>query len=233
MSAAAPAPNDSDGLVGFVLRAIDQLGEFGVGVLILLETLVPPIPSEVVLPAAGALVYFGELSGWLTLLFATLGSVIGALILYGAGRAFGEERTRRVMLAVPLIEVDDVDRADDWFRRRGEWAVFIGRLIPGVRSLVSLPAGAAGMPVGRFVLLTTAGSSIWNGALILAGWLLGTQYHVVEDHIDLVNNLIYVTIGVSVGVFVMRRLAHRRRGARAARDTPNSAPEGPPEPPNR
>jgi len=140
MSAAAPAPNDSDGLVGFVLRAIDQLGEFGVGVLILLETLVPPIPSEVVLPAAGALVYFGELSGWLTLLFATLGSVIGALILYGAGRAFGEERTRRVMLAVPLIEVDDVDRADDWFRRRGEWAVFIGRLIPGVRSLVSLPA---------------------------------------------------------------------------------------------
>ena len=81
------------------------------------------------------------------------------------------------------------------------------------------------MPLGRFLLLTTAGSAIWNGALILAGWLLGTQYHVVEEHIDLVNNLIYVTIGVSLGVFVMRRLAHRRRIARL-----NDRDEDPPNP---
>ncbi len=231
MSIAALAPDASEGLVGFVLQTIDLLGEVGVGFLILLESLVPPIPSEIVLPAAGALVYFGELSGWLTMLCATAGSVIGALILYGAGRAFGEDRTRRVMLAVPLIESDDVDRADEWFRRRGEWAVFVGRLIPGVRSLVSLPAGAAAMPLGRFILLTTVGSAIWNGALILAGWLLGTQYHVVEEHIDLVNNLIYVTIGVSLGVFVMRRLAHRRRTARLiARDDdpPNRSSESRP-----
>lgn len=124
-------PDEGSGLIGFVLNTIDQLGEIGVGALILLESLVPPIPSEVVLPAAGALIYFGDLSGPLTMFWATLGSLLGALILYGAGRAFGEERTRRVMLAVPLIDSDDVDRADAWFSKHGEKAVLIGRLIRG------------------------------------------------------------------------------------------------------
>lgn len=205
-------PDDNGGLIGFVLSTIDSLGEIGVGALILLESLVPPIPSEVVLPAAGALIYFGDLSGPLTMFWATLGSVIGALILYGAGRAFGEERTRRVMLAVPLIDSDDVDRADAWFTKHGDKAVFVGRLIPGVRSLVSLPAGAAAMPLGRFVVLTTLGSALWNFLLIGGGWLLGTQYHLIEAHIDTANNIIYLLIGASLAVFVMRRL-HRNRSA--------------------
>jgi len=115
------------------------------------------------------------------------------------------------MVAVPLIDVDDVDRAEEWFARRGEIAVLVGRLIPGVRSLVSLPAGAAGMPLGRFVLMTTVGSAIWNGLLIGAGMALGTQWQVVEENIDLVNNLIYVSIGVAIAVFVMRRLPKRWR----------------------
>lgn len=206
-----PIPEDGGGLVGFTLRTIDAMGEWGVGILILLESLVPPIPSEVVLPAAGALVYFGELSGPGTIFAATLGSLVGAWILYGAGRAFGEARTRRVMLAVPLIDEDDVDRADAWFARHGDKAVLVGRLIPGVRSLVSLPAGAAGMPFWRFTALTAIGSAVWNTALIGAGWLLGTQYAVIEEHIDLVNNLIYLLIGASLAVFVMRRLHRRRR----------------------
>lgn len=206
-----PLDTEEGGLVGFVLRIIDHLGEVGVGALILLETLVPPVPSEVVLPAAGALAYFGELSGPWTMFWATLGSVIGALILYGAGRAFGEERTRRLMLAVPLIDPDDVDRADAWFARHGAKAVLIGRLIPGVRSLVSLPAGAASMPLAQFTLLTTIGSAVWNAALIGSGWLLGTQYHLIEAHIDAVNNAIYIIIGASLAVFVMRRVYQRRR----------------------
>lgn len=211
------APGADAGLLGFVLDTIDRLGEVGVGVLVLLESVVPPIPSEVVLPAAGALVELGRLSGPWTFVLATLGSVLGALVLYAAGRVFGEQRTRRVLLAVPLVEVDDVDRADAWFARRGETAVLVGRLIPGVRSLVSLPAGAAGMPLGRFVVLTTIGSAVWNGLLIGAGVLLGTQWHVVEQHIDAANDVIYVTIGASLAVFVMRRLAHRRRTPPTAR----------------
>jgi len=199
------------GLLGFVLETIDRLGAVGVAALVLLESLVPPIPSEVVLPAAGALVTLGELNGPLTFVLATVGSVLGALLLYGVARAFGRDRTRRVMLAVPLIDADDVDRAEDWFARRGEVAVLVGRLIPGVRSLVSLPAGAAGMPLGRFVLMTTIGSAIWNGLLIGAGMALGTQWHLVEENIDLINNLIYISIGVAVAVFVMRRLPKRWR----------------------
>jgi membrane protein DedA with SNARE-associated domain len=199
------------GLLGFVLSTIDRLGEVGVAALVLLESVVPPIPSEVVLPAAGALVTLGQLNGPLTFVLATVGSVLGALVLYGAARAFGRERTRRVLLAVPLVDADDVDRAEAWFDRRGEVAVLVGRLIPGVRSLVSLPAGAAGMPLGRFLLMTTIGSAIWNGLLIGAGMLLGTQWKLVEQNIDLVNNLIYVSIGVAVTVFVMRRLPKRWR----------------------
>ena len=208
-------PGESLGLVGFILDAIDRLGEVGVALLVLLESVIPPIPSEVVLPAAGALVQLGRLDGPLTWLLALLGSVLGALILYGAGRAFGEERTRRLLLAVPLVEVDDVDRADAWFARYGEVAVFVGRLIPGVRSLVSLPAGAAAMPLGRFLLWTTLGSAIWNSLLIGAGVLLGTQWATVEAHIDVVNDLIYLGIGLAIGVFFMRRWAHRRRQARS------------------
>jgi membrane protein DedA with SNARE-associated domain len=211
----ADAAEQDLGLVGFILDTIDTLGELGVGLLVLLESVIPPIPSEIVLPAAGALIELGRLNGPLTWLAALLGSVLGALILYGAGRAFGEQRTRRVLLAVPLVESDDVDRADAWFARRGELAVFVGRLIPGVRSLISLPAGAAGMPLGKFVLLTAAGSAIWNSLLIGAGVLLGTQWQRVEEHIDVINDLIYLTIGVSIGVFFMRRWAHRRRQARA------------------
>lgn len=206
-----PPPEPESGLIGLALSTIDRLGEVGVGAMILLESLVPPIPSEVVLPAAGTLIYFGELSGPWTMFWATVGSVVGALILYGAGRAFGEERTRRLMLAVPLIDADDVDRADEWFARHGRKAVLIGRLIPGVRSLVSLPAGAAAMPLGSFVVLTAIGSAIWNAALIFSGWLLGTQYHLIEAHIDAANNVIYALIGASLAVFVMRRLNRRRR----------------------
>jgi len=204
-------PEDGGGLIGFVLRTIDSLGEIGVGSLILLESLIPPIPSEVVLPAAGALIYFGDLSGPLTMFWATLGSLIGAWILYGVGRAFGRERTRRAMLIVPLIDADDVDRAESWFADHGDKAVLIGRLIPGVRSLISIPAGVAAMPFSRFTILTLIGSALWNALLIGGGWLLGTQYHVIEAHIDTANNLIYALIGASLAVFVMRRLNRRRK----------------------
>jgi membrane protein DedA with SNARE-associated domain len=194
------------GLLGFILQTIDQLGEVGVGALVLLESVIPPIPSEVVLPAAGALVTLGALSGPLVFVCATIGSVLGSLVFYGFGRALGRDRTRRLLLAVPLIDVDDVDRAERWFDRWGEIAVLVGRLIPGVRSLISLPAGVAAMPLGRFLLMTTIGSALWNGLLIGAGMLLGTQWEIVERNIDVVNNVIYVTIGIAVAVFVMRRL---------------------------
>lgn len=201
------------GLLGFVMDTIEALGPVGVGLLVMLESVIPPIPSEAVLPAAGALIELGRLNGPLTWLSAALGSVLGALVLYGAGRGFGEARTRRVLLAVPLVEADDVDRADAWFARRGQAAVLVGRLIPGVRSLVSLPAGAARMPLGRFLLWTAIGSAMWNSLLLGAGMALGTQWTVVEQHVDVVNDIIYLATGLAIGVFVMRRWTRRNRDA--------------------
>lgn len=205
----ASQPYADDGLIGFILTVIDALGEVGVGVLVLLESVIPPIPSEIILPAAGALVYFGELNGPLTFLCATVGSLAGALVLYGGGYAFGEERTRRWLTRVPLVTGEDIDRADAWFARRGRAAVFFGRLIPGVRSMISLPAGAAGMPLGTFCLYTTLGSAIWNALLLSAGYLLGTQWHLMEQHVDAISTVIYVGILVAVLVMVARRVAER------------------------
>jgi membrane protein DedA with SNARE-associated domain len=199
------------GLLGFVMDTIDALGPVGVGLLIMLESVIPPIPSEAVLPAAGALIELGRLNGPLTWLWAAVGSVLGALVLYGAGRGFGETRTRRALLAVPLVEADDVDRANAWFAHRGQVAVLVGRLIPGVRSLISLPAGAAGMPLGRFLLWTAIGSALWNSLLLGAGMAMGTQWTVVEEHVDVVNDIIYLATGLAIGVFVMRRWARLRR----------------------
>lgn len=211
----AAAPYDDDGLVGFILQVIDAMGEVGVGLLVLLESVIPPIPSEVILPAAGALVYFGELNGALTFLCATIGSLVGALILYWGGRAFGEERTRSWLTKVPLVTGNDIDRADAWFARRGRAAVFFGRLIPGVRSMISLPAGAAAMPLGPFCLYTTLGSAIWNALLLTAGYVMGSQWHLVEEHIDTVSTFIYLAIAVAILVFIARRVVERRRPADA------------------
>ncbi len=203
-----------DGLIGFILTVIDALGEVGVGLLVLLESVIPPIPSEIILPAAGALVYFGELNGPLTFLCATIGSLAGALVLYYGGYAFGEERTRRWLTKVPLVTGNDIDRADAWFARRGRAAVFFGRLIPGVRSMISLPAGAARMPLGTFCLFTVLGSAIWNTLLLSAGYVMGTQWHLVEEHVDAISTVIYVGIAIAVLVFVVRRVVeHMRAGS--------------------
>jgi membrane protein DedA with SNARE-associated domain len=153
---------DAGGLVGWVLDVVESLGALGVAALVLLETVLPPIPSEVVLPLAGFLVQQDRLSLLAVLVATTTASVLGALLLYGAGRALGGRRTRAILVRVPLVEHQDVDRAEEWFDRRGEVAVLVGRLVPGVRSLVSLPAGTRRMPVGRFVLLTAVGSGTWN-----------------------------------------------------------------------
>lgn len=199
------------GLIGLILEVINAMGEIGVGFLVFLESVIPPIPSEVVLPSAGMLIALGELNGPLTWMWAMIGSVTGALTLYGAGRAFGEERTRKVLLIVPLVEEDDVDRADAWFAKRGEAAVLIGRVIPGVRSLISLPAGAAKMPVPRFVLWTAIGSGVWNTLLIGAGMWLGSQWDIIIEYLDVIDRIVVLVFGIAIAVFVMRRLHTRHR----------------------
>ena len=113
---------------------------------------------------------------------------------------------------LPLVGADDVQRSIDWFGSHGRRAIFLGRLVPGVRSLISIPAGIDRMPLPTFVGYTLAGSLLWNGALIVAGYVLGSQWHVVERWVGDVSGFVYVVLAAAVVVFVARRLRHRLRG---------------------
>ncbi|MFF2314892.1 DedA family protein [Arthrobacter sp. NPDC058097] len=207
---AASSPADElTGFVGFAAQAIDSLGEWGVGLFTFLETVFPPIPSEVILPLAGFLTRQGSLNLVLVFVTSTLGAYLGALALYFLGAKVGLERSIRWLSKLPLVDREDFERADGWFRRHGRSAIFFGRLLPGVRSLISLPAGAERMHLGTFSVFTIAGSGIWNGALIGFGVLLGRQYAMVEQYSRYLNYAVYAALAILVIWLVAR---HIRRG---------------------
>lgn len=161
--------------------------------LILLENLFPPIPSELLLPLAGSRVASGDLGYLEAVLAATAGSVTGALILYALGRFGGRPlllRHGRVL----RLDARRLDRADEWFDTHGAKLVLFGRLVPGVRSVVSVPAGLSEMPVGRFTGLTALGSSVWNAALIGAGWALGARWHEVTHLVERLDAWAYAAV---------------------------------------
>ncbi len=199
------------GLAGWVLSVIDALGLAGVAVLVALENIFPPIPSEVVLPLAGFLSGTGRMSLPAVLAAATAGSLVGALVLYWAGARLGLARLERLAEEVPLTEGRDVTRAHEWFLQHGRRAVLFGRLVPGVRSLVSIPAGATRMPLPQFIVFTTIGSGVYNTALVLLGHQLGSRWTSVERYSDPINYAIYLLLAVLVAYLVLRRVRRRRR----------------------
>jgi membrane protein DedA with SNARE-associated domain len=202
------------GLAGWVADVIESLGALGVGLLTLLEVVFPPIPSEVVLPFAGYLAALDRLNIVAALITATIGSVAGSVVLYLLASSLGRERVDRVLTKVPLVATDDLDRAQRWFHEHGDAAVLIGRCIPGIRSVVSLPAGLDHMPMGRFLVLTTIGSALWNGALIGAGYALGRQWQDLGRYSGWINWAVVVVIVAAIGRYVWNR---RNRIAEAAR----------------
>ena len=203
-------PTELTGLLGWAERVMTALGEWGVGVLVLLETVFPPLPSEVVLPLAGFLTSQGELNLALVIATSTLGAYLGALCLYGLGAALGQDRSIRLLAMLPLVDRDDFERADAWFGRHGKASIFFGRLIPGVRSLISLPAGAQRMPLTTFTIFTLAGSGLWNVILIGAGVALGTQYALVDRYSRYINYALYAVIAGLVVALVVRRVRRTR-----------------------
>jgi membrane protein DedA with SNARE-associated domain len=209
MAAASTAEN-LGGLVGLAAQAIDNLGEWGVGLFTLAETVLPPIPSEVILPLAGFLARQGDLNLVLIFVTSTLGAYLGALLLYWLGAKLGLERSIRGLSKLPLVDREDFDSAAGWFRRHGRSSIFFGRLLPGVRSLISLPAGASNMHLGTFSLFTLAGSGLWNGALLGLGFLLGTQYRLIEQYSRLLNYAVYVVLALMVVWLVVRSVRRSR-----------------------
>jgi membrane protein DedA with SNARE-associated domain len=207
----ATEPQELTGLSGWVVDVVELLGPFGVGLLVLLENLFPPVPSEIILPLAGYLAGTGRLNLVAVILAATLGSVLGALALYFLGAWVGDARIRVWLRRLPLMQESDLDRAQGWFDRHGGTAVLIGRIIPVVRSLVSIPAGIQRMPIWRFLLYTTIGSGVWNTIFVVLGYVLGSQWNTVGEYSDLLNAVVIGAIVLSVVFFVGKRLLSARK----------------------
>jgi len=199
----AVAPGD------WVRNTVSAGGYPALGGLILAENLFPPIPSELILPLAGFYVGQGEMTFILAVLAATLGSLAGALILYAVARFGGRALVLRFG-RILRIKPSDLDRADHWFDRHGAPIVLFGRLVPGARSLVSIPAGLSEMPVGKFIGLTTAGSTAWNCALIGAGWALGEHYEQVGGIVGPIGTAVVAVCALAVLALVIRAYRNRR-----------------------
>jgi membrane protein DedA with SNARE-associated domain len=202
-----------DSITDWVTTVINTLGYGGVAFLVALESVFPPIPSEVVLPLAGFVAGRGDASMIGMIIAATIGSVIGAWILYGISAWIGQVRLRRMVLKYGGwlgVKDRDITRAEEWFDRRSNVAVAVGRCVPLIRSLVSIPAGFRRMPLVRFTLLTAAGSFVWNAALIGAGAALGENWEQVGKVIERFQLVVIVVIVAAVGWFLFHRLVKPR-----------------------
>ncbi|WP_344335206.1 DedA family protein, partial [Brevibacterium salitolerans] len=188
----------TQGFTEWVVSVMDALGAPGVGLLVALENLFPPIPSELILPLAGFTSSLGSMHLVSAIAWATIGSVLGALALYWVGRAFGHERIVRWAAKLPLVDPADVERTVAWFGRHGRKAVFLGRMIPIFRSLISIPAGIERMSQSWFLLLTMAGSLIWNSLFVLAGFWVGENYAVIERYAGWFQNAVIVVVAAAL-----------------------------------
>ncbi len=193
----------------WVTNIIVAMGPWGVLFLTLLETVFPPIPSELIMPLAGYLVSQERMGMVAVILAGTVGSVAGALLLYWFGAKLGEERLKAFADRHGrwlTLSRQDVERAGAWFGRHGGWAVFVCRLIPGLRSLISIPAGIHRMPMARFIAFTTAGSLAWTALLVYAGYALGRNFERVGEYIGPVTN---VVLGVVLVLYLWRVVRHK------------------------
>lgn len=188
----------------WVVSTIDSWGYFGVWALMVAENVFPPIPSEVIMPLAGFLAGAGKMSLGLTILIGTIGSVIGTTMWYYIGLWFGEERLKRFAAKHGrwlTLSPGDIDAAHQWFVRHGAMAVFFGRMIPAIRTLISVPAGLARMPMWKFLAFTTIGSAIWTSILTFAGLLLHENYALVADYVDPLSKIVVISV---VAVYLWR-----------------------------
>ncbi|MFI8290151.1 DedA family protein [Streptomyces sp. NPDC085614] len=193
---------------------METLGAPGAGIAVALENLFPPIPSEVILPLAGFASASGRMDLTAALLWTTLGSVVGALALYGVGALFGRERTLAIAARLPLVKVADIERTEAWFLRHGTKAVFFGRMVPIFRSLVSVPAGVERMPLPVFLVLTALGSALWNTAFVSAGYVLGDNWEEVTGYVSVYSKAVLVVAAGAVLWFLGLRLLRPGRGVR-------------------
>ncbi|MFR9805423.1 DedA family protein [Pseudonocardia sp. RS010] len=207
-------------MADWVFSIVDRLGAAGVGLLIFLENVIPPIPSEVILPLAGFRARVGAIDTLWVWPAATAGSVLGALVLYGLGAWLGYERLYDLSGKkwFVLSSRKDLERGYALFAKHGSWIVLAARCVPLIRSVVSIPAGLARMPLWRFTVLTAVGSGVWNAVFLGLGWLLGENWQQVEGYLAPVSTVMVVLVVLGLLWLVVRRLRARDRRGGAHRD---------------
>ncbi|GAA1702930.1 hypothetical protein GCM10009792_23890 [Microcella alkalica] len=203
------------GIDDWAVAIMEALGLFGAGLLVAVESIFPPIPSEIILPLAGFTASQGSFSLAGAIIATTIGSVVGAIVLYYLGQFVGVVRLRRWADKMPLMSSDDVDKSMAWFGKYDKIAVFTGRFVPIVRSLVSIPAGVERMNLGIFLLLTTIGSGLWNTLFIVLGFALGENWDLVESWMGQYSRVVLVIAIVVFLVIVGLRIRRVRRDRRA------------------
>jgi membrane protein DedA with SNARE-associated domain len=204
-------------MINWAADVIDAIGLVGVAVLVALENVFPPIPSELILLLTGFNVSDGRFDFVSATISATVGSVVGAYFLYAIGRLVDEERLEMLLAGVGKylgLKKSDVHKGFQWFERHGTAVVLFGRLIPVVRSVVSIPAGAEKMPVLRFTLLTAAGSVVWNLVWVAIGWGLGDQWEKAGTWGDYLQYGVIAAILGGLAIIVVR--ARRRNRSASA-----------------
>ena len=198
----------------WVEQIISSMGYVGLYLVMFLENVFPPIPSEVVLPLAGSLTLTGRFSiFWITII-GMLGSLTGAFLFYGLGKWLGEPRVRILMEKFgryALLSTNDLDRSLEWFDKYDDWVIFFSRMVPIVRSLISIPAGIAAMDITKFSFFTILGTALWSFLLALGGRLLGEQWPLIAEYINTYQNIVLVVTVFAVLLFIGLRLFKKKK----------------------
>ncbi|WHS35363.1 DedA family protein [Auritidibacter ignavus] len=217
MATQANSADSAFGLIGdWAVAVMNALGPTGVGLLVLIENLFPPIPSEVILPLAGfsAASDQAQFTWTSAVLFATVGSVLGAYCLYGLGAWLGHQHTVNLLTKLPLVERREIGATINWFNKHGYWTVFLGRMVPIFRSLISLPAGVERMNWWRFGLLTLTGSAIWNTIFVYGGFLLGENWYLLEQAAGWFQYLVIGLLLLALITYVVYKIRSRKTAQR-------------------
>lgn len=196
------------GLLEWITSVLESTGYLGLVILIALENIFPPIPSEIILPLTGFLIEQGKMNFIGALLASTTGSIIGALFLYFLSSKLGEHRVYKVADSYGKylgLSKDDIQKSFIWFRKHGGKLILFGRVIPTIRSVISIPAGLAGMSMQKFILYTALGSAIWNAILILIGWALGEQWQQIYRHTKALENAVWIATAFGIGWLIWKK----------------------------
>ncbi|AIT79728.1 DedA family protein [Novosphingobium pentaromativorans] len=191
-------------MFGSITHLLDQFGYAGIALLMFLENVFPPIPSELIMPLAGFDAARGDMNIVLVILSGSIGSLVGASLWYFLGRWIGEDRLKRWAGRhgrLLTLNASDIDKVNTWFDRHNEKAVLMGRLVPAVRTLISVPAGLFEMRLDRFLLFSSLGTAAWTALLTAAGYLLGEQYKAVQGYLNPVSNIV---VGAFVAFYLFR-----------------------------